>query len=122
MSVDNLTPQDLDQLSRLIVDALQVVDQDRGHNRGLARVRPGPRDVGGRLTDDEEDEGGENEEEERLPENPPVTPADRQGDFLGSAFIRHPRPAQVVRPSAPDEARRGARHHGDIDWSFLECD
>ncbi|XP_056913826.1 receptor-type tyrosine-protein phosphatase N2-like isoform X2 [Takifugu flavidus] len=72
VSVDNLTPHDLDQLSRLIVDALQVVDQDQGQNRGLARVRPGPRDLGGQLTDDED------EEEERLQENPPVTPADRQ--------------------------------------------
>lgn len=82
VSVDNLTPHDLDQLSRLIVDALQVVDQDQGQTRGLARVRPGPRDLGGQLTDDEEDEGGENEEEERLRENPPVTPVDPQGDFL----------------------------------------
>lgn len=76
VSVDNLTPHDVDQLSRLIVDALQVVDQDQGQNRGLARVRPGPRDLGGQVTDDEE------EEEERLQENPPVTSADRQGDFL----------------------------------------
>lgn len=86
VSVDNLTPHDLDQLSRLIVDALQVVDQDQGPNRGLARVRPGPRDLGGQLTGDEEDEGGENEEEERSQENRPVTPADRQGDFLLYTF------------------------------------
>lgn len=92
MSVDNLTPSDLDQLSRLIVDALQVVDQDQGQNRGRMRVRPGPRDLGDQLTDEEEDEGadGENEEEERVlekrpmvepGENPSVTPADLQGKF-----------------------------------------
>lgn len=119
MSVDNLTPHDLDQLSRLIVDALQVVDHDQGQNRGLARVRPGPRDLGGQLTDDEEDEGGENEEEERLQENPAVTPADRQGDFLPSQFIhssvtviqpRKESKLQLERPSAQtDEAQRRAR-------------
>lgn len=94
VSVDNLTPHDLDQLSRLIVDALQVVDQDQGQNRGLglARVRPGPRDLGGQLTDDDEDE-----EEERLQENPPVTPADRQGDFLRSAFMSSRRQQMKLR-------------------------
>lgn len=121
VSVDDLTPHDLDQLSRLIVDALQVVDQDQdqdqGQNRGLARVRPGPRDLGGQLTDDEEEEGGENEE--------------RRGDFLRSALYiyvylhirgnvvevlpRKESNLQPVRPSAQtDEAQRGARQHGDI--------
>lgn len=94
VSVDNLTPHDLDQLSRLIVDALQVVDQDQGQNRGLgpARVRPGPRDLGGQLADDDE-----NEEEERLQENPPATPADRQGDFLRSAFMSSRRQQMKLR-------------------------
>lgn len=89
MNVDSLTPRDLDQLSRLIVDALQVVDKDKdkdqGRNRGPLQARPGPRDLGGRLTDEEEEEEGaesENEEEERGQENAPVTPAELQGHLV----------------------------------------
>lgn len=83
VDVDDLTPHDLDQLSRLIVDALQVVDQDQGANRGLHSVRPGPRDLGER---DEEEE----EDEEKLLENAPtlkpldstlVLPAELQGKY-----------------------------------------
>lgn len=93
MNVDNLTPHDLDQLSHLIVDALQVVDKDQGPNRGPLKARPGPRDLGGQLTDEEEEEEGpdrENEEAERWQENTPtlkpgenipVTPAELQGHF-----------------------------------------
>ncbi|AWP03596.1 putative receptor-type tyrosine-protein phosphatase N2-like [Scophthalmus maximus] len=47
VDVDDLTPQDLDQLSSLIADALQVVDRDQGTNRGLSRARTGPRDLEG---------------------------------------------------------------------------
>lgn len=90
VNVDNLTPHDLDQLSRLIVDALQVVDKDQGQSRGPVAARPGPRDLGGQLTDEEEEEGAdmEDEEEERWQENTPtlkpgenipVTPAELQG-------------------------------------------
>lgn len=89
VNVDELTPHDLDQLSRLIVDALQVVDQDQGQSRGLFRVRPGPRDVGGQQTDEGEEEGAdsEKEEEQSLQENAPtpkpqenaVTPRQLQG-------------------------------------------
>ncbi|XP_027144788.1 receptor-type tyrosine-protein phosphatase N2 [Larimichthys crocea] len=87
VDVDNLTPQDLDQLSRLIADALQVVDQKQGLNRGLSRVRPGPRDLEGEMNnmEDEEEEKEEaaarDEEEEKLLENAPtvkpqeITPA-----------------------------------------------
>lgn len=93
VDVDQLTPHDLDQLSRLIVDALQVVDQDQGPNRGLSRARPGPRDLGEQLTDEEDEEGtnSDNEEEERLeentptlkpPEDSPATPAELKGHFL----------------------------------------
>lgn len=46
VDVDNLTPQDLSQLSSLIADALLVVDQDQGPNRALNRDRgPGLRDL-----------------------------------------------------------------------------
>lgn len=87
VDVDDLTPHDLDQLSRLIVDALQVVDQDQAANRGLFSVRPRPRDLGER---DEEEEEEEDEDEEKLLENAPtlkpqdstlVLPAEFQGKY-----------------------------------------
>ncbi|KAK5889523.1 hypothetical protein CesoFtcFv8_015520 [Champsocephalus esox] len=79
VDVDGLTQQDLSQLSRLITEALQVVDkdqnqnqdQDQAPNRGGTRVRPGPRDLEG----EEEEEPGrdeEAEEEEKLLENAPT--------------------------------------------------
>lgn len=86
VDVDKLTPHDVDQLSRLIVDALQVVDKDQGQNGGPFQARPGPRDVGGQLTDEEEEDGAdkENEEEDRPlrldpGEDGPVSPAELQG-------------------------------------------
>ncbi|KAM7379775.1 hypothetical protein PAMP_005302 [Pampus punctatissimus] len=74
LDVDKLTPQDLDQLSSLIADALQVVDRDKGPNMGLTRVRPGPRDLEGELKDGEEEmeEAARDEEEEKLLENDPT--------------------------------------------------
>ncbi|XP_076601155.1 receptor-type tyrosine-protein phosphatase N2-like isoform X1 [Chaetodon auriga] len=76
VDVDDLTPQDLDQLSRLIADALQVVDQDQGLNRDLTRVRPGPRDLGEELRDreeeEEEEEAARDEEEEKFVEKAPT--------------------------------------------------
>lgn len=91
--MDNLTPQDVDQLSRLIADALQVVDKERGLNRGLTRVRPGPRDLGEELRDreEEEKEAARDEEEEKLLKNAPtlkpqeitpIVPAALQGNFI----------------------------------------
>ncbi|XP_033960060.1 receptor-type tyrosine-protein phosphatase N2-like [Pseudochaenichthys georgianus] len=86
VDVDGLTQQDLSQLSRLITEALQVVDKDQNQNqkqnqdqaemakapnRGGTRVRPGPRDLEG----EEEEEPGrdeEAEEEEKLLENAPT--------------------------------------------------
>ncbi|KAM9323433.1 receptor-type tyrosine-protein phosphatase N2-like [Pholidichthys leucotaenia] len=70
IDVDNLTPHDLDQLSSLIAEALQVVDQDQGQSRGLSRIRgPGPRDLVRELHDREDEDG---EEEEKLSENIPI--------------------------------------------------
>ncbi|XP_028987099.1 solute carrier organic anion transporter family member 5A1b [Betta splendens] len=67
VDVDNLTPKDLDQLSGLIADALQVVDRDPG-SRGPARVRPGPRAVEGELREgDEEEEKAPSAEPEKQP-------------------------------------------------------
>lgn len=93
MDLDNLSPKDLDQLSSLIADALQVVDQDPGLNRGLLRVRPGPRDLEGELRDGEDEEGEavRDEEEEKLLEDAPtlkpqertlIEPAALQGKFI----------------------------------------
>ncbi|XP_067109030.1 receptor-type tyrosine-protein phosphatase N2-like [Osmerus mordax] len=58
VDVNNLAPQDVDQLAGLIVDALQVVDQDQGQKN----ARPGPRDL--EEEDEEEDEEGVDEPEE----------------------------------------------------------
>ncbi|XP_026168971.1 receptor-type tyrosine-protein phosphatase N2-like [Mastacembelus armatus] len=70
VDVDELSPQDLDRLSSLIADALQVVDRDRGVNKDLTRVRAGPRDLEGELRDgEEEDEEAARDEEEKLSEN-----------------------------------------------------
>lgn len=66
MNVDDLTPHDLDQLSRLIADALQVVDQDQGPNRGLFQGRSGPRDL------TEQERGEQVESREEVPENTPT--------------------------------------------------
>lgn len=93
VDVDDLTPHDVDQLSRLIVEALQVVDHDQGPNRGLSRIRPGPRDLGAELSerDEGEEEDAGDEEEEKLLDNAPtlkpqestpVVPAELQGNFI----------------------------------------
>uniref|UniRef100_UPI0037E96F76 receptor-type tyrosine-protein phosphatase N2-like n=1 Tax=Semicossyphus pulcher TaxID=241346 RepID=UPI0037E96F76 len=74
LDVDDLTQQDLDQLSSLIADALQVVDKDQGLNRGPTRVRPGPRDLEEepRGTEEGEEEAFRDEEEEKLLESAPT--------------------------------------------------
>lgn len=64
VDVEQLTPHDLDQLSRLIADALQVVEQDQG-----PRLRQGPRDVGGEMAEDEDEA---EEGEEKTLEDPPT--------------------------------------------------
>uniref|UniRef100_A0A671Z1E4 Receptor-type tyrosine-protein phosphatase N2-like n=1 Tax=Sparus aurata TaxID=8175 RepID=A0A671Z1E4_SPAAU len=99
VNVDTLTPQDVDQLSRLIADALQVVDQDKGPNRGPTRVRPGPRDLGEEprdAGDEEEEEAARDEEEDRLlegaptlkpQESSPAMPAALQGNFYSDSFL-----------------------------------
>ena len=96
--MDDLTPQDLDQLSSLIADALQVVDQDQGSNVGPVRARAGPRDLEGlpRDGEEEEEEAARNEEEEKLLDNAPtlkpqgsspVVPAALQGNFVVIHFV-----------------------------------
>lgn len=74
MDVDQLTPHDLDQLSRLIADALQVVEQDQGPSRDRPRLRQGPRDLGGEMAGHEDEEKGEEveEEEQKALENSPT--------------------------------------------------
>ncbi|XP_077368586.1 receptor-type tyrosine-protein phosphatase N2-like [Festucalex cinctus] len=61
LDVDNLTPHDVDRLSDLIVDALQVVDKDRD------RVPPGPRDLGGQLSDARKEIAGDEQNVEGAP-------------------------------------------------------
>ena len=101
MDVDNLSLHDLDQLSSLIADALQVVDKDQGLNRGLTQARTRPRDLEGELRNDEEEEKEEeaaarDEEEEKLLANAPtlkpqgstpVVPAELQGNFMVNYFV-----------------------------------
>ncbi|XP_062259698.1 receptor-type tyrosine-protein phosphatase N2-like [Platichthys flesus] len=77
VDVDNLSLHDLDQLSSLIADALQVVDKDQGPSRGLTQARTRPRDLEGELRSDEEEEKEEevaarDEEEEKLLANAPT--------------------------------------------------
>ncbi|XP_028284078.1 receptor-type tyrosine-protein phosphatase N2-like [Parambassis ranga] len=91
VNVDTLTPQDLDQLSGLIADALQVVDQD---HRGLGRVRgPGPRDVEGDLSDGEEKEevvaAGDEEEKKLLESVPTAKPQESTVEPLPALEERH---------------------------------
>lgn len=101
VDMDTLTPQDLDQLSSLIAEALQVVDQDKGLNRGLSRMRgPGPRDLEGEMSDgeeeaEEEEEAGEVPRDELLgnaptlkpQESTPVALAALQGNFIVIRFV-----------------------------------
>lgn len=72
--MDQLTPHDLDQLSRLIADALQVVEQDQRPPRDRTRLRQEPRDLDGEMAEDEGE--GEREEveegEEKTLENSPT--------------------------------------------------
>ncbi|XP_042353947.1 receptor-type tyrosine-protein phosphatase N2-like isoform X2 [Plectropomus leopardus] len=86
VDVDGLTPQDLGQLSSLIADALQVVDQKQGINQGLTRVRPGPRDLEGELREEEEEEAVRDEEEEKLLENAPTLKPQENTPIMPSAL------------------------------------
>ncbi|CAJ1072988.1 receptor-type tyrosine-protein phosphatase N2-like [Xyrichtys novacula] len=74
VDVDELTQQDLDQLSGLIADALQVVDQDQARNKGLIRDRPEPRDLEDKekSVEEEEEEAVTDEQEQKLLENAPT--------------------------------------------------
>ncbi|CAN9502808.1 unnamed protein product [Ophioblennius macclurei] len=103
VDVDHLTPHDVDQLSKLIADALQVVDRDQGPNRG-----PGPRDVDGEEEEEEEeeeevaardDEEEDEEEEEKLPENAPSPE---------SPPVAMAAPQDTGEPNAKDKAESGS--------------
>ncbi|XP_038149497.1 receptor-type tyrosine-protein phosphatase N2-like [Cyprinodon tularosa] len=79
VDVDNLTPQDLSQLSSLIADALLVVDQDQGSNRALSRDRgPGLRDLEGEQSDSSQ-EASRAKEDETLQQNMPTLNPNPQG-------------------------------------------
>ncbi|XP_050925745.1 receptor-type tyrosine-protein phosphatase N2 isoform X2 [Lates calcarifer] len=108
VDVDDLTPQDLDQLSSLIADALQVVDQDQGLNRGLTRVRPGPRDLEGELRngeEEEEEEAARDGEEEKLLENAP-TLKPQEGTPIAPAALQE-RHTDTEKLNVKDTAESG---------------
>lgn len=72
LDVDSLTQQDLNRLSSLIADALQVVDEDQGPNAGLTQLRPGPRDLDGEDELEDTEETGSDVNEEKLLEDVPT--------------------------------------------------
>ncbi|XP_029929442.1 receptor-type tyrosine-protein phosphatase N2-like [Myripristis murdjan] len=116
VDMDDLTPQDLDQLSSLIADALQVVDQ--GENTGLTRDRPGPRDLQGELReeqqeDEEEDVGkeervrDEEEEEEKKVESAPTVKAQESAPMAQAELQERHVDAEAEQPNAKDKATSG---------------
>ncbi|XP_030259711.1 receptor-type tyrosine-protein phosphatase N2-like [Sparus aurata] len=109
VNVDTLTPQDVDQLSRLIADALQVVDQDKGPNRGPTRVRPGPRDLGEEprdAGDEEEEEAARDEEEDRLLEGAPTLKPQESSPAMPAALQE--RQADTEEQNVKDEPESGS--------------
>ncbi|XP_078790494.1 receptor-type tyrosine-protein phosphatase N2 isoform X2 [Oryzias latipes] len=87
VNVDNLSPQDLDQLSRLIADALQVVDRDQQASGALIRDRgPGPRDLEADPNVAEK-ETGKVEKKEKLLEKAP-TPKPQESATLSLAALQ----------------------------------
>ncbi|XP_030607491.1 LOW QUALITY PROTEIN: receptor-type tyrosine-protein phosphatase N2-like [Archocentrus centrarchus] len=110
VDVETLTPQDLDQLSSLISEALQVVDQDQGLNRGLGQMRgPGPRDLEGELSDGEEERGEEEEEEvsrdELLENAPTLKPQESTPIALAALQERH---TDAEEQNVKDEVESGS--------------
>lgn len=99
VDVDRLTQQDVDQLSTLIADALQVVDQEQGPNTGLIRDRPGPRDL------EEEprsvEDGEEDEEEEKLLENASTLKPQESASLVPAEL--HERQTDAEEQSVKDE-------------------
>lgn len=100
MDVDDLTPQDLDQLSNLIANALQVVDQDQRLNPRPNQAGPGPRNLQSEQQEEEEskeemtDTSTDEEKEKVLKNDPtlkpqgifPIEPASLQGNSLTASF------------------------------------
>lgn len=72
VDVDSLTQHDLDQLSSLITNALQVVDKDQGQT--APGPRPGPRDLEGEVG------------EEKVQESTAIAPTAQQGTFAQEHF------------------------------------
>ncbi|MEQ2189083.1 hypothetical protein GOODEAATRI_021585, partial [Goodea atripinnis] len=88
VDVDNLTPQDLNQLSSLIADALQVVDQDQGLNRGLNRDRgPGLRDLEGEQSDSSLEASRAEKDKTMLQNVPTLNPNPQENTPLAQGTI-----------------------------------
>ncbi|XP_008289310.1 receptor-type tyrosine-protein phosphatase N2-like [Stegastes partitus] len=100
VDVDNLTPQDLDQLSSLIADALQVVDQDQGRTRARG---PGPRDLEGEPGEEDEEEEGE--EEEKLASAPTLKSLESTAEALAALQERH---SDTEEQNVEDKAESGS--------------
>ncbi|XP_074544444.1 receptor-type tyrosine-protein phosphatase N2-like [Halichoeres trimaculatus] len=102
VDVDELTQHDVDQLSTLIADALQVVDQDQRPNTGLIRDRPGLRDLEEEQRSvEEEDEAARGEEEEKLLANTPTLKPQESASLVPSAL--HERQTDAEEQSVKDE-------------------
>ncbi|XP_024120843.1 receptor-type tyrosine-protein phosphatase N2 isoform X1 [Oryzias melastigma] len=107
VNVDNLSPQDLDQLSRLIADALQVVDRDQPANAALIRDRgPGPRDLEADPNVAEEEAAKAEEEEKKLLEKPPtLRPQESTSLSLAALQERH---TEEEEANAKDKVESGS--------------
>ncbi|XP_008333185.1 receptor-type tyrosine-protein phosphatase N2-like isoform X2 [Cynoglossus semilaevis] len=102
VDVDDLTPQDLDQLSNLIANALQVVDQDQRLNPRPNQAGPGPRNLQSEQQEEEEskeemtDTSTDEEKEKVLKNDPslkpqgifPIEPASLQDRHTGSEEMK----------------------------------
>ncbi|KAM4604706.1 receptor-type tyrosine-protein phosphatase N2-like [Polymixia lowei] len=92
VDMEDLSPQALDQLSSLIADALQVVDQEK-QDLGLTRDRPGPRDL-----------QGEEEEEEEEEENVPTVKTQESTPMAEAALQERHTDAQ--KPNTEEKAQK----------------
>ncbi|KAM4729115.1 receptor-type tyrosine-protein phosphatase N2-like [Anableps anableps] len=108
VDMDNLTPQDLSQLSSLIADALLVVDQDQGPNRALNRDRgPGLRDLEGEQRDSSQEASKAAEDETLHRSVPTLNPNPQDSTPLALAVLQE-RHTDAVEYNVNDPAQSGS--------------